>query len=174
MEKDANIAAMLERESRILQLFGDDVDGIMQDVRDEMLRSNRTNRAFSVIQVTFDAQAKAPSSAQDGMRRKLIATLQSRFREKFRPTDRSGVCGPTKFLCVLPETDVSGAWIAAEKLVLGQFSNLASRATKTFCEFKVSCADFNPAQAECEMFFDTLSASARVITRAGLETAAPV
>ena len=82
----------------------------------EVLRAGRTGRAFSLLLLDLDALKPVNDRYGHDAGDRLLAAIGDVMRGGVRATDVAARLGGDEFVVILPETDIAGAQLVAEKL----------------------------------------------------------
>lgn len=88
-------------------------------LKEEMDRSKRYKRAFSLVMIDIDHFKKINDSYGHGFGDTVLKSAASMLQSKLRSTDFLTRYGGEEFCCLLPETDCASAMIVAERLRAG-------------------------------------------------------
>ncbi|HNU69788.1 MAG TPA: GGDEF domain-containing protein [Myxococcota bacterium] len=90
---------------------------VFKAVEDEVLRTRRTGRTFSLIMVDLDDFKSVNGQFGHQYGDQILERAGKAIQDCVRATDRAGRYGGEEFLVVLPETDLSGALAVAERML---------------------------------------------------------
>jgi diguanylate cyclase (GGDEF)-like protein len=82
----------------------------------EVLRAGRTGRGFSLLLLDLDALKPVNDRYGHDAGDRLLAAIGDVMRGGVRATDLAARLGGDEFVVILPETDIAGAMLVAEKL----------------------------------------------------------
>jgi diguanylate cyclase (GGDEF)-like protein len=89
---------------------------IYADLDQEVLRTRRSGRAFSLLMLDLDGLKAVNDSLGHQRGDDVLRALGRVIREKIRAVDSAFRYGGDEFLVLLPETDYAGAFVVAEKI----------------------------------------------------------
>lgn len=90
--------------------------GFVAEAERELQRMFRTNRTFSIVLADIDHFKSVNDRYGHAAGDHVLKRVSARIREAMRDVDRLARWGGEEFILLLPETDVEGATILAEKL----------------------------------------------------------
>ena len=88
----------------------------LQELQSRFELSQRHDRPLSVVMCDLDAFKTVNDTHGHGAGDLVLATFGERVRQNLRGSDLAGRIGGEEFLLVLPETDLAGATLLAERL----------------------------------------------------------
>ncbi len=119
---EANQQRILAQNSELARLAATDpLTGVfnrrsfMEAGQRELVRSRRHARLFSVIQLDIDHFKKINDSHGHAVGDRVLQAFAAKCLEELRENDVFGRLGGEKFALLLPETDLAGAGVVAER-----------------------------------------------------------
>ncbi len=91
-------------------------DFFLSELRQEILRASRTGRPFAVAMIDLDGLKAANDRFGHDWGDNLLKAVAEAMRGDIRITDVAARYGGDEFVLMLPETDIDGAILVAEKI----------------------------------------------------------
>jgi diguanylate cyclase (GGDEF)-like protein len=89
---------------------------LFPDLEQEVLRTRRSERSFSLLMVDLDGLKQVNDSLGHQRGDEVLRSLGRVIRDKIRSVDSAYRYGGDEFFVLLPETDYAGAFVVAEKI----------------------------------------------------------
>jgi diguanylate cyclase (GGDEF)-like protein len=86
------------------------------DLEQEVLRTRRNQRSFSILMVDLDGLKQVNDSLGHQRGDEVLRSLGRVMRERIRQVDSAYRYGGDEFIVLLPETDYAGAFVVAENI----------------------------------------------------------